>query len=74
MERLRQRANSKSPLQWTERSFSVYETTLLLTRDVGMVNFNPKSCLVCSTVGEPEQFAHPQNPKSKIPKTAIKKR
>jgi uncharacterized SAM-binding protein YcdF (DUF218 family) len=29
-------------------------------------NFNPKSFLVCSTVGEPEQFAHPQNPKSKI--------
>jgi hypothetical protein len=28
---------------------------------------NPKSCLVRSTVGEPEQFTHPQNPKSKIP-------
>jgi hypothetical protein len=29
---------------------------------------NPQSKirLVCSTVGEPEQFAHPQNPKSKI--------
>jgi hypothetical protein len=37
------------------------------------LNFNPKSCLVCFTVGEPEQFAHPQNPKLALSEAEVSK-